>query len=211
VSGAVVTAAPPIPAPVAPAPSAPAPSAPAPTSAPAAPSFAVSADSAAQIGLAAAPSATLNASPELVDFQGAIAYEVSTSAGLVYVDANSGTVLFNGAAPAPAAPAGLPAAPVAPTTAPLPPAPAPTNQISGDQAIAIAVGAVGPGEIDKIKLEDEHGILIWDIKFTNDNEVRVDAYTGAIVRTRIKNDNDDNRNDDNRDDDRNDDDDRDDD
>ncbi len=178
------------------------------STAPSAPAFAVSEEAAAQIALAAAPNTTVTAAPFLVDFQGTVAYEVATSGGLLYIDANTGTVLFNGAIPAPAPQAPAPAsAPTtntvstnpAPTTAPASvpaeaPAPAPeaapTSTISEEQALAIAVSAVGPGTVDDMKLEEEHGILIWDVKFTNDNEVRIDAYTGAIVRTRIENDND---------------------
>lgn len=168
--------------------------------------FAVSAEGAGQIALAAVPNAIITADPFLVDFQGTVAYEVATNAGLLYIDATTGTILFNGAAPAPVSapqvpvPAPQPQAPVAapttntattsvpPTAAP---APAPTlTTISEEQALAIATSAVGPGTVDKMKLEEEHGILIWDVKFTNDNEVRIDAYTGTIVRTRIENDND---------------------
>ncbi len=35
--------------------------------------------------------------PELVLFEGKVAYEVGLTRGVVYVDANDGTVLFNGA------------------------------------------------------------------------------------------------------------------
>jgi len=37
--------------------------------------------------------------PELVDYMGAAAYEVSLVQGLVYVDANTGKILANGAIP----------------------------------------------------------------------------------------------------------------
>jgi uncharacterized membrane protein YkoI len=71
--------------------------APAPT-APPAPSYAVSADMAVTIALNAAAGATLTRQPELVDFQGTVAYEVLLDRGAVYVDANGGQVLYNGAA-----------------------------------------------------------------------------------------------------------------
>jgi len=66
--------------------------------APPAPTYAISPDMAATIALNAAPGATLTRQPELVDFQGTAAYEVSLDRGMVYVDANSGQVLYNGAA-----------------------------------------------------------------------------------------------------------------
>jgi uncharacterized membrane protein YkoI len=70
---------------------------PAPT-APPAPTYAISPDMAAAIALGAVPGATLTRQPELVDFQGTVAYEVVLDRGNVYVDANSGQVLYNGAA-----------------------------------------------------------------------------------------------------------------
>ncbi len=64
----------------------------------------LSADQAVQIALNAVPGATLQKTPELVNFQGTVAFEVSLSQGVLYIDANDGRVLFNGAvatAPAP--------------------------------------------------------------------------------------------------------------
>lgn len=52
---------------------------------------------AAVIATGAVPNAVLVRAPELVDFQGTVAYEVGLSQGNVYVDANTGKVLFNGA------------------------------------------------------------------------------------------------------------------
>jgi len=50
------------------------------------------------LALAAVPNGSLLRTTELVDFQGTLAYEVSFSQGLVYIDANSGSLLYNGAA-----------------------------------------------------------------------------------------------------------------
>ncbi len=63
----------------------------------AAPAVAVSADAAAAIasGVAYNNQAIVRA-PELVLFQGQVAYEVVFKHGSIYVDANSGQVLFNG-------------------------------------------------------------------------------------------------------------------
>jgi hypothetical protein len=44
-----------------------------------------------------APGATVTAPPALVSFQGTPAYEIKTNLGLVYVDAATGKVLYNGA------------------------------------------------------------------------------------------------------------------
>ena len=71
-----------------------------PTAAPASlqPKYNVSPDQAAQIALVAEKGAVLVKPPELIDFQGKVAYEVTLDRGLVYVDANSGEVIYDSAA-----------------------------------------------------------------------------------------------------------------
>jgi hypothetical protein len=64
----------------------------------------ISGDAAAQAALSASPGAQLTSAPELVDYQGVVAYEVRLDAGLVYVDAGTGSVIFNGAVPQQAGP-----------------------------------------------------------------------------------------------------------
>ena len=61
---------------------------------------AVSPERAATIALNAAAGTTLTRPPELVNFQGTIAYEVVLDRGMVYVDANTGQVIYNGASAA---------------------------------------------------------------------------------------------------------------
>ena len=63
-----------------------------------APAYAVSPEQAASITLGLAPGVSITRSPDLVDFQGTVAYEVQTNLGLVYVDANNGRVLYDGTA-----------------------------------------------------------------------------------------------------------------
>jgi D-alanyl-D-alanine carboxypeptidase len=53
---------------------------------------------AAQIASNAVPGATLTNTPDLVSFQGTVAYEVILNQGTIYVDANTGQVLYNGVA-----------------------------------------------------------------------------------------------------------------
>jgi hypothetical protein len=48
--------------------------------------------------MAANWASTLQSDPVLVDFQGTVAYEVALNRGLVYVDATTGRILYNGAA-----------------------------------------------------------------------------------------------------------------
>ncbi len=61
---------------------------------------ALSADQASQIARqAAGPGQAILKQPDLVDFQGKTAYEVAFGKGSVYVDAQDGSVLFNGTVP----------------------------------------------------------------------------------------------------------------
>jgi hypothetical protein len=72
-----------------------APAAPAPAQ-PAAPQIALSPDAARNIAIQASNFATMIRTPELVRFEGKVAYEVGFTRGAVYVDATTGAVLFNG-------------------------------------------------------------------------------------------------------------------
>jgi uncharacterized membrane protein YkoI len=67
--------------------------------APVGPTYPVSADTAVAIVLTTVRGGELQQPPELVDYMGAAAYEVSLVQGLVYVDANTGKILANGAIP----------------------------------------------------------------------------------------------------------------
>lgn len=58
----------------------------------------LSPDQATLIAVAAAQGGTISGPPELVLFRGTLAYEVSLDRGVVYIDADAGTVLHNGAA-----------------------------------------------------------------------------------------------------------------
>jgi hypothetical protein len=61
--------------------------------------YPISPELAAYLALSVAePGAYLVSNPALVDFQGTVAYEVALNTGRVYVDANNGSILFNGAA-----------------------------------------------------------------------------------------------------------------
>lgn len=61
------------------------------------PAAAISAQRALEIAQASAPGAVAQRLPELVSFQGTVAYEVAFNTGMVYVDASTGGVLYNGA------------------------------------------------------------------------------------------------------------------
>jgi hypothetical protein len=59
--------------------------------------YPISPEAAAMIALLVAPGSYQKTPAALVDFQGTVAYEVSLNRGLVYVDASTGMVLYNGA------------------------------------------------------------------------------------------------------------------
>lgn len=57
------------------------------------PQTALNADQASQVALNMAPGARVANPPDLVNFQGTVAYEITLDQGVVYVDANNGRVL----------------------------------------------------------------------------------------------------------------------
>lgn len=60
------------------------------------PQIAISAESALYTAIAATNNATMIRTPELVRFEGKVAYEIGFTKGVVYIDATTGAVLFNG-------------------------------------------------------------------------------------------------------------------
>ncbi|WP_414366478.1 PepSY domain-containing protein [Synechococcus sp. B60.1] len=57
--------------------------------------------------------------------------------------------------------------------------PAPAVRI--EEAIQMARSAVPDAVIKEVELEREDGRLVWEVKFTNDVEVKIDATTGDVV------------------------------
>lgn len=147
------------------------------------PQYAISPEQAGQLALAAAPGASLLATPELVNYAGTPAYEARLDRGMVYIDANTGAVLANTAV-------------APPTQAPAPTnAPAPTT-ISPDAAASAAVAYLGGGTVVKVELEEEHGALVYEVRFANDSRVYVDAYSGSVVYAKVESGSNDDANDD---------------
>jgi hypothetical protein len=68
-----------------------------PTSQPTAVVYPISPELAAYLALSVAPNTYLVKPPEIVIYGGVVAYEVTLNTGRVYVDANSGVILWNGA------------------------------------------------------------------------------------------------------------------
>ena len=127
----------------------------------AAPTFAISPDQAAGIALGvAAPGSNLTKAPELVSYEGTPAYEVVLDKGNVYVNAQSGAVMANGAA-------------------------AP-QLVSQDQAIQSAQAYIGGGTVKSVNLQDDNGAKTYQVQFDDDSKVFVDAVSGVVVYAEIR-------------------------
>jgi uncharacterized membrane protein YkoI len=120
--------------------------------------FAVSAERAQSIALEAAPGATLTKPAELVRYQGTPAYEVVLDRGTVYVDAQSATVLANGAM---------------------------AGEMTAEQAAQLATAYRGGGEVREVELEREHGATVYAVVFADGGEVYVDAASGQVVYAQL--------------------------
>jgi uncharacterized membrane protein YkoI len=94
--------------------------------------------------------------PQLVSFEGNTAYEVSFEQGMIYVDANTGQVLFNGTQP---------------QSAP---------QIDAQQAAQIAANYLGEGDVLDIQLVNFNGATVYQVSFFSGNVVFV-TPTGQVA------------------------------
>lgn len=59
-------------------------------------------------------------------------------------------------------------------------------RITADQAAAAARAYVGGGTVERVELEEEHGQLVYEVRFTNNSRVYVDAVSGAVVYARLE-------------------------
>jgi uncharacterized membrane protein YkoI len=125
-----------------------------------APAYAVSVEQAQTIAQGAAGDVLSSRAAELVSFQGTPAYEVGFGSGLIYVDAQSGAVLYNGVTPA-------------------------SGQVSQEQAIQAALAYLGGGEVRDAELKEEHGMLVYRIKFSDGSEIYVDPASGQVAYAEI--------------------------
>jgi uncharacterized membrane protein YkoI len=60
------------------------------------PSVALTPEEAMSAAIITVPGATILSIPELVNYQGIVAYEVKLNLGVMYIDASNGAVLYNG-------------------------------------------------------------------------------------------------------------------
>ncbi len=124
----------------------------------------ISVDAAQQAAQAVAGSASLTKAPELVSFEGKVAYEVAFDKGNVYVDATSGQVLMNETA----------------TQQP--------QEITKDQAVQIAEQYLGKTSIYLADTVTLSGHQVYRVIFNSGDFVYLDK-TGQITYVQLYNPN----------------------
>ncbi|NCC35526.1 MAG: peptidase, partial [Chloroflexia bacterium] len=60
------------------------------------------------------------------------------------------------------------------------------GQITAEEAAQAALLYAGGGTVRKTELESERGVLVYEVKFTDDSEIYVDATTGQVIYAKIK-------------------------
>ena len=130
----------------------------------AAPTDALTPDQAQASALTAAPGSRVTAMPELVSYEGTPAYEVRLDRGLIYLDAQSGAVLYNNAVPAAAQ----------------------SGAVSQEQAIQAAIAYHNGGEVLAVHLDDEAGAQVYEVKFSDGSTIYIDAGNGQVVYAQIE-------------------------
>jgi uncharacterized membrane protein YkoI len=112
---------------------------------------------------AANSSATRMGEPELVNFEGTVAYEVPYDFGNIYVNATTGEVIFNG------------------TVSQAP------SLITAEQAAQIAANYMGNSNVLYVETDSLYGNSVFKVKFANSDAVFVDQY-GNILLVRLASD-----------------------
>jgi uncharacterized membrane protein YkoI len=100
----------------------------------------------------------VTSTPRLVNYSGNVAYEVTFSNGKVYVDANTGKVLYNGVVV--------------------------VQNISGDQAAQIAINYTGNTTVVGIASGTYNNELAYQITFQNGEIVYVDIH-GTVLAIQV--------------------------
>ncbi|NCC32618.1 MAG: peptidase [Chloroflexia bacterium] len=132
--------------------------------APAPISYAVTPEQAQQLALQRVPGATLIRTPEVVSYQGVAAYEVVLDQGTLYLDAQSAAVLADSTTTRGSS----------------------GGQITAEEAAQAALLYAGGGTVRKTELENERGVLVYEVKFIDESEIYVDATTGQVIYAKIK-------------------------
>lgn len=126
--------------------------------------YAVTPEQAQQLALERVPGATLIRTPEVVSYQGVAAYEVVLDQGTLYLDAQSAAVLADSTTTRAAS----------------------GGQITAEEAAQAALLYAGGGTVRKTELEQERGVLVYEVKFADESEIYVDATTGQVIYAKIK-------------------------
>jgi uncharacterized membrane protein YkoI len=95
-------------------------------------------------------------------YEGTLAYEVVLDQGTLYLDANSGGVLYNGVSAA-----------------------AGSGPIDEQQAVAIATTYLGGGSVQHVERERERGRAVFEVKFTDGSKVYVTEESGQVAYAEI--------------------------
>jgi uncharacterized membrane protein YkoI len=66
-----------------------------------------------------------------------------------------------------------------------PAAAAPGYALSGEQAAQAAVAYRGGGEVREVQLENERGLLVYEVKFSDGAEVFIDAASGQVAYAKL--------------------------
>lgn len=69
---------------------------------------------------------------------------------------------------------------------PFPSPAAPPAQITAEQAAAAARAYVGGGSIERVRLEEEHGQLVYEVRFADDSRVYIDPTSGSVLYARLE-------------------------
>lgn len=121
-------------------------------------------EQAAQTADAAANSGAIRmGDPELVNFEGTVAYEVPYDFGNIYVNATTGEVIFNG------------------TISQEP------SLITAEQAAQVAANYMGNSNVLHVEQDSLYGNPVFKVKFANSDAVFVDQY-GNILLVRLASD-----------------------
>jgi uncharacterized membrane protein YkoI len=122
------------------------------------PIYSVTADQALQIAMTLTGNEiSLLKNPELVNYNSRAAYEVSFDKGVVYVDAETGEVLFNSV----------------------------LIPISEQKAIEIAMQYMMSNQVTAVKTAAFHGLQVFKISFSSNYVVYIDQLNGQIVAVEV--------------------------
>lgn len=61
-----------------------------------------------------------------------------------------------------------------------------TGIITPDQAVAAARAYAGGGTVERVRLEEEHGQRVYEVRFTDNSRVYVDPVNGRVIYARLE-------------------------